>query len=128
MLPETYRFLAEAALGQGKIDEAVAQAQLALALAEESKIPERVGQAYRTLGRVAAALPIRLPIQDQSFAPDECFAKSLEIFTKLGMVAESARTYEDWADYARTQDNQAEADELQQQAQEIYDKLGIRKK
>jgi tetratricopeptide (TPR) repeat protein len=128
MLPETYRFLAEAALGQRKVDEAVAQAQLALALAEENKVPERIGQAYRTMGRVAAVLSDRLPVQDQSFSPEDCFGKSLAIFDKLGMAAESARTYESWASYAQAQGNEAQANELQQQAQAIFDQLGVRKR
>jgi tetratricopeptide (TPR) repeat protein len=126
MLPEAYRFLAEAALGQRKIDEAVAQAQLALALAEESKVPERIGQAYRTLGRIAAVLPDRLPIQDQSLTPDECFTHSLEIFDRLGMPAEAARTYDSWAAYAEKMGNQEEAAQLRIQAQAIFDQLGIR--
>jgi tetratricopeptide (TPR) repeat protein len=59
-LSEAYRFLAEAYLGQGRIGQALAMAQQALALAYELD-PFEDGRAWRVLGLIAARLGQPVP-------------------------------------------------------------------
>ena len=56
ILAETFAFLSEACLGQGKLAEAFEAAQKAIHLARESESPLYLGEAWRALGRIGAAV------------------------------------------------------------------------
>ena len=55
-LSQTYRFLAEAFLGQGKVAEALAAARRALTLSQEVESPPLLGSAWRVVGMVLAVV------------------------------------------------------------------------
>ena len=112
LLSETYRFLAEACLGQGKTAEALDAARRALALGQETGNQEHIGGAWRTLGNCGARMAdfrldvpnlqspiVRLSAHDKVSNPQSCYAESLRIFTEIGMEAERAYTLRDWARY-----------------------------
>src|ERR1035438_9127358 len=54
VLAETFTFLSEACLGQGKLSEAIKTAQKAIDLAQESESPLNLGGAWRVMGRISA--------------------------------------------------------------------------
>jgi predicted ATPase/class 3 adenylate cyclase len=56
ILSETYGFLSEACLGQGKLAESLEAARRSLALAREAENDLNIGSAWRTLGLVTARL------------------------------------------------------------------------
>ena len=97
-LSETYRFLSEACLGQGKLSQALEAAQRALILAQESENGLDLGSAWRALGRIAAKLKKRgadtHDIADPSAVPEPhaCFQESLRVFEQMNAEAEQART------------------------------------
>ena len=128
-LSETYRFLAEACLGQGKVTEALEAAQRALASGQETNMQEGIGGAWRTLGKV---LEMRDGKLDKGTAPNLqhptssfCFAESLRIFTESGMEAERARTLRDWARYELAHGDQARGEAMWQEARAIFERLNL---
>src|SRR5206468_2344467 len=54
LFSESYRFLADALLGQGKVAEALDAARRALALGEQTQSQEHIGAAWCALGTVTA--------------------------------------------------------------------------
>ena len=118
-LAETHRYLAEARLGQGKMAEAMAEAQLALALGQANKMPEAIGLAWRTLGRVAAQQPDPPMIDDRAYTPADCFATSLRIFSEMNMAGERLRTLQTWAVYEEERGAAETASQLRQEIQTI---------
>jgi len=102
-LSETYRFLAEALLGQGRVEEALAAAQRALALGAAVGAPEFIAIAWRVLGQVAAWLPapVRIPEPEsgvmREYTPSQCFEESMRISEATGMKGEIPRTLRSWA-------------------------------
>src|SRR4029077_10786884 len=101
-LSETYRFLSEACLGQGKFVEALEDAQQALKLAQESENGLDVGSAWRALGRVGAKLRAKKAKADaiarisETPEPVRCFRESLRVFKEMKAEAEQARTLRAW--------------------------------
>lgn len=126
-LSETYRFLAEACLGQGKVEEALAAAQRALALGQEIEQQEFIGGAWRTLGRVAAQWRGPVRVGDRSCDAGACFSQSLHVFTEIGAEAERARTLRAWAQYILLHPNgdRAKGVAMWQEAGEIFGRLGM---
>jgi len=97
-LSNTYRFLAEACLGQGKTEEALAAARRALELGEGVGAPALAGGAWRTLGMTAARAGFPVPIADKTHSAAHCFAESVRIFSEMGAEGERARTLRAWAE------------------------------
>ena len=126
-LAETYRFLAEACLGQGKVDEALDAARRALELAQETQLQEDVGSAWRALGMALAAAPSpgSLTIGDESLDAAACFVKGLGVFAETGMEGERARTLRAWAGYEIERGDRGRGEEMRQEAREIFARLGI---
>jgi phosphoribosyl 1,2-cyclic phosphodiesterase/tetratricopeptide (TPR) repeat protein/anti-anti-sigma regulatory factor len=138
-LMETYRFLAEACLGQGKLADAFKAAQHSLSLALTSHSQSFIGSAWRTLGQITGHPDFGLAMLDFGLEdtpeiqnikskiqnPSTCFAESLRLFTTIGMEEEQARTLRAWADYERTQGHETEAAEKASQAQSISARLGM---
>jgi predicted ATPase len=127
-LSETYCLLAEACLGQEKLDQALAAAQRALALAKESGSHLDMGSAWRTLGRVAAALGhdrgSRAP-EPAEPAPRDCFEESLRVFRQMNAEGEQARTLRAWAQYEGQQHHAAAGEKMWSEARALFLQLGL---
>jgi predicted ATPase len=127
-LSETYRFLAEAYLGQDRLPEAQSAAQQALALGREIGSPEYIAGAWRVLGQTAARLPASIDIEDQgetrAYDAGACFAESARICQDTGMEGERARTLYAWAKYKLAQGDEEDAGVMWQDAREIFAQVG----
>jgi serine/threonine protein kinase/tetratricopeptide (TPR) repeat protein len=96
-LSENYRFLAEALLGQGRLEEAMASARRALELGREIENQEHVAEGWRVMGLVASRAGAAVEVDARTLDAAACFAESLAVFTSIQMEAERARTLRDWA-------------------------------
>jgi tetratricopeptide (TPR) repeat protein len=124
---ETYCFLAEACLGQGKAHEALDAAQRALELAQETGLQKVTGIAWRVLGMALAAAPPPGSLNIGEETPDaaDCFVHSLQVFAEMGMESERARTLRAWAEHEMERGDRDRGEEMQREAREIYARLGI---
>ena len=118
-LSGSYRYLAEARLGTKKVSQALAEAQLALALAKEANASETIGLAWRTLGRVIAQQPNPITLDDRVYTPAGCFAESLRTFTDLNRPGQQARTLRAWASFEERKNNPTKAQNLRQEAKAL---------
>jgi len=133
VLSETYIFLAEACLSQGKLAEALEAAQHALALAQESENYLTLGGAWRALGQAAAAMKNRsADAQAGSTAsgapiaePGACFAESLRVFKQMNAEGEQARTLRAWAEFELQQGRTEEGRKRSEEARRIFLRLGM---
>jgi tetratricopeptide (TPR) repeat protein len=126
-LSETYRFLAEAYLGQGKTAQALTMAQQALALAYQSNRFEN-GRAWRVLGLVAAQLgePIRSDVEDdQLYDASSCFGRSLAFFKDGDFERDHAISLWRWAQHELSQGNKMQGQALWQEAQDMFVRLNL---
>ena len=129
---ETYAFLGEACLGQGKLKEALDAANRALALARESENDLDLGIAWRTLGKVLAAWnkdelgapPGLASICQPHPDPQSCFLKSHQIFKKINAESEAARTLRAWAEFDLQNGRVEEGNKRLEEAQTILHRLG----
>jgi predicted ATPase len=131
-LSETYRFLSEACLGQGKLPEALTAAQRALELAKESENGLDVGAAWRALGRIGAKL-MAAPVRKggrrgaaraaDAPEPGNCFRESLRVFKEMKAEAEQARTLRAWSRFDFTQGRETEGMQKAVEAQNIFTRL-----
>ncbi|MBN1886908.1 MAG: tetratricopeptide repeat protein [Thermoflexales bacterium] len=126
---ESYCTLSQVLMGQGKSAEAFIAAQQALQLGQESGGQEDVAGAWRALGLVLVAneSPGSMKLGDETLDAAACFAKSLQIFTETGMEGERARTLRAWAAYEIEKGDRSRGQERLQEAQEILDRLGVRR-
>ncbi len=94
LLPDTYRYLAEARLALGEIDGALEAVRRVLALVEEKEeaAPEYEGTAWRVLGQIAAQQGEPVTVEGVEYDAAACFAESVRIFTAAGMGRERTRT------------------------------------
>jgi predicted ATPase/two-component SAPR family response regulator len=94
LLPDTYRYLAEARLALRESDGALEAARRVLTLVEkkEESAPEYEGTAWRVLGEIAARKDKPVTIRGESHNAAACFDESLRIFDAAGMDKEHART------------------------------------
>jgi len=144
-LSETYAFLSEALLGQGKLQEALTAVQRALALARESENELYLGGAWSILGRVAAAFenrarlapaatvpangvevpkPVAAPADGCPPEPAVCFANSLEVFRRINARSEEARVLRCCAEYQKDQGRLPEAEAALKHALNLFEQLG----
>ncbi len=123
-LPETYRFLAEACLGQGKMPEALAAAQQALRLGQESGQQEFVAGGWFVLGRVAAGLAEPVVFGERTLGAADCFEESRRLFGELGMEEDAAQVLQEWARHELQRGDQECASSRWQEAQAILRRLG----
>ena len=124
-LSGTYRFLAEACLGQGKVDEALTTAQRALALGQEIGAPALVGGAWRALGMVLAKAAKPITIGGQTCDSVACFTESVRIFTEIRAEGERARTLREWARYEMDQGDLAQGEAMWHKARDGFARLGM---
>ena len=118
-LATAYRYLAEARLGLRNLTSALAEAQLALALAKETTAPETIGQAWRTLGRVIAQLTDPITVDDRVYSPADCFNQSARTFAGANLAGEHARTLQVWAAYEEANGNRDKGATLRREAQDL---------
>lgn len=129
-LSDTFRFLAEACLGQGKVEEALVAAQQALTLGQSIQEPAFVAAAWRALGRVAASMQRAIAIEDrqagqpQMYDAPACFTESLHICSDMGMEGERARTLRAWASYELDRGDLRRGAAMWQEAREIFVRIG----
>ncbi len=127
-LSETHRFLAEACLGQGRIEEALAEARQALTLGQAAGNKEFIAQAWRVLGNCGLSVGDLGRVPGDAGAPlfndpAACYAESLRIFAEIGAEAERARALRDWARYLAKQGNKERAATLFQEARAVFERL-----
>jgi tetratricopeptide (TPR) repeat protein len=124
-LPETYRFLAEALLGQDRPEEARGAALSSLALGREAENQSFIAHAWRVLGLVASRLGAPITVGGETLDARACFSESLRVFTSTGMEAARARTLRDWATHERERGDPALADAMLEEAREIFARHGV---
>jgi tetratricopeptide (TPR) repeat protein len=124
-LSETYRFLAEALLGQGKPEEALEAAKQALHLGKEIEQQEWIAGAWRILGMVAAQMGSSIAYGGGSCSPGDCFSESLLIYEETGMEGERARTIREWARYEIKRGDRQAGERMWLEARDIFDRLGM---
>jgi tetratricopeptide (TPR) repeat protein len=127
VLSESYRFLAEACLRQGKIDDALRCAQRALVLGHEAASQDYIAAAWRALGLIAGALdePVKVAAdQPETHDAQSCFTESLRICDEHGLDGEKARTLRTWAEYELAYGDAAKGSAMWQEAREIFARLG----
>jgi class 3 adenylate cyclase/tetratricopeptide (TPR) repeat protein len=123
VLPEAYRFLAEACLGQSKDDEALEAALLALTLSRDES-PDHLGHAWRVLGRVAARVG-EVELGGETWTPVRCFEESMNVFEHAGMDSERARTLHDWGCYEGRTGDPERGQQKMDEAHAIFERLGM---
>lgn len=121
-LSEVYRFRAEVSLGQGKVEDAQAWAQLALSEGQKASIGEFIGKGWRVLGMVAARDGKALTVDDKPYSASQCFEESLKLFPAPDV--ERAYTLQAWAKFEAAQGDAEKAAPMEREAQEIFTKLG----
>lgn len=128
---ETYAFLSQACLGQGKLREALETANRALNLARETENDLDLGIAWRTLGEVLSAwnndpgAGPNGPLNEMCSEPEACFQESHRIFAKINAEGEAARTLRAWAEFDLQNDRQQEGQRKLADAQAIFRRIGI---
>jgi DNA-binding SARP family transcriptional activator/tetratricopeptide (TPR) repeat protein len=130
ILSEVHRFLAEARLGRGEIEEALEDARQALTLgqAENNGVPYDLGRAWRVLGQVVAQIgrPIRVvEVDDLIYDAPACFAKSVEIFTKIDVPRDRALALWKWAEYELAQGCSEKGSRMWREARSILERLDL---
>lgn len=125
MLPETYRWLALSYLGQRRYDEALSAGIKSLHLANQEPVSAQVGQAWRTLGRVAACFRGPVMIDNEPCTAHGCYAASLQVFVEMGSAGEQARTARQWAAYELEHGDYREGVRLWEEARELFARLGM---
>ncbi len=129
-LSETYSYLAEACLGQGKVDEALAAARRALVLGQDKEDQFSIAAAWRALGKVVSRLPEPIAIEDEHdsqigvYDAAACFAESIRICTETGMEGERARALRAWATHELARGDRSQGEAMWQEARQIFAQLG----
>jgi len=130
-LSETYRFLSEACLVQGKLAEALDAAQHALKLGQESESGLDTGAAWRALGRAVAKIQhpaagkstFKAPPGSTLPDPVTCFSESLHVFKQMNADAEIGRTLRVWGRFELGEGHTAKGEKKLKEAQRIFKKL-----
>jgi tetratricopeptide (TPR) repeat protein len=122
-LPNTYRFLAEAYLGQGQADAARDAAQRALELAQQMEAQDLLGRAWRALGLVAEQMRAPIDLGGSAYDAPACFAESLRIFDAKQAEGERARTLRAWGCYEMERGDSTRGASMWQEAREVFARL-----
>jgi serine/threonine protein kinase/tetratricopeptide (TPR) repeat protein len=124
-LSENFRFLAEALVGQDRLEEAMAAARRALELGREIDNQEHVAEAWRALGLVASRASKSVEYDGRELDATDCFTESLTIFTSIQMEAERARTLRDWARHELQRGDRDRGQKLWREALEAFRRLSM---
>ncbi|MCK5793910.1 MAG: tetratricopeptide repeat protein, partial [Anaerolineales bacterium] len=123
--PITCFLLAEACLGQNKLDEALEAAKESLVHAELTGAQQAVGAACRVLGKVASRLKIEVEHDGKTLTPRECFQHSEKIYADLGADAERAHTLKAWAEHELGDGDNKEGEKMWEEAKGIFSRLNM---
>ncbi|MBA3533702.1 MAG: tetratricopeptide repeat protein, partial [Ardenticatenales bacterium] len=124
-LSETYCFLAEACMRQGKLNEALEAARQALELGQQRDRPEFIGAAWRVLGMVVSHFHDVLEHDEEAGNASEYFARSAEVFSDIPMDGERARTLREWAEHERHRGDAARSQEMWRESLQLFNQLGM---
>ena len=125
-LSETYRFLAEALLGQGRLEEALAAGQRALTLGREVGSPEFIATAWRVLGQIASKLSQNVFVpgdrssETREYGAEACFRESVRLCDEIGLKGERPRTLRAWAQHELANGSRETGLQLWQQALDAF--------
>jgi predicted ATPase len=120
---ESYRFLAEACLGQRKYEEAAEAAYQALLASQKSGEQEEIGKAWRVLGIAAAKTESPVSLNGVTYTASGCYEESLKIF--IDDNAERAHTLREWARYELQHGSDEKGGKMFMEARDIFQKLGL---
>lgn len=121
----TYYFLAEALLGQGRIEESLKAGSKALEQSRESGAQQALGAAWKVLGKGASQLGKAIQIEGQEYPALACFEESERIFRGVNAEAERAHTLQAWGEHELAHGSQRKGKKLLEEAREIFARLGI---
>ena len=124
-ISENYRFLAEALLWQGKTAEAYEVTLRALELGRKFENQEHIAEAWRVLGLVASRQSAPVEVEGRGRDAASCFDESLDIFTRIQMDSERARTLRDWARHELANGERERGTRLWREALEAFQRLGM---
>lgn len=105
-LSETYTFLAQACLGQGKLTEGRDAAQQGISIAMQIGNPLDLAGGWRAAGRILAAWSqtgeagkpsISIGDSHLNYDINYCFSESIRLYETIGAADEQARTSHIWA-------------------------------
>jgi class 3 adenylate cyclase/tetratricopeptide (TPR) repeat protein len=119
----TYNTLALACLHQGRMMEALEQAQKALGLAQLQNDSEWIGNAWMTLGLIAVELG-QIVIGDRAYDPRACFAESLRVFGEQNQYIGRPEVLREWARYEFSLGDSVRGLELWREAREFFGRVG----
>jgi tetratricopeptide (TPR) repeat protein len=122
---ESLSFLAEAYLGKGNLEKALAVAQDAVSLCLSSGEAPFGANAWRVLGRVAGRLRKPVAVEEQFYDAPGCYARSMEVNRQTGVPRDRAFTLWDWARCARQHGDLADAKAMWQEARDIFKQLHL---
>ncbi|TFG48780.1 MAG: tetratricopeptide repeat protein, partial [Anaerolineales bacterium] len=119
----TCHFLAEACLGQGKLEEARGAALQALAYARETGARQALGAAWRSLGKVASRVKAEIEVDGKFHSAQEYFQNSDRVFSDQEADGERAHTLKAWAEYELDAGDKKKGKKLWEQARDIFGRL-----
>ncbi|RPI20626.1 MAG: hypothetical protein EHM57_07700 [Actinobacteria bacterium] len=128
VLPETYRFLTDSLLAQGRVTEAAEAAVTSLRLALDSEAPDYIAAAWRALGQVASrsggSVVVRLDRAPGSYDAEQCFAASMRTADEIDSDGDRARTLAAWAVHERRAGGPSDGGGRAARARELFSGLG----
>jgi tetratricopeptide (TPR) repeat protein len=119
LLAEVNLSLAEAYLGQGQLDLALATSKDGLAQAQSNHKQLELGRAWMVLGRIAFQLkaPVYMDQNQQvGYDAPACFEKALEIFDDMRVKRERALAMSHWGQYELSAGHQEKGEQMIQEA------------
>jgi len=117
--------LAEACLGQDKLEEGEQAALDALRYAKETGAQQAMGAAWRSLGKVASMKSARVTIDKKGYQAQDCFQKSDQIFSDLKADGERAHTLKAWAEFEMESGDKKKGKKIWDEAKEIFQRLDM---
>jgi predicted ATPase len=130
IMPQAFNSHAEALAGLGRYDEAFYSARQSLVFAEEDKVPEAIGMAWRTLGVICDKIDNTVQFSDWethqkcTYDAETCFGRSTKILAEAEIEMDRARTLREWARYELKRGNKETGEKMWQEARDIFAKLG----
>ncbi|REJ77938.1 MAG: hypothetical protein DWQ47_16400 [Acidobacteria bacterium] len=126
LLPEMYRFISEAQIGQGKLKESLTSASRSLEMSQKNEDQETLGEAWRVLGITASRLNQSIELSEGSHTATDCFENSIAIFEKVGMEANLAHALHNFATHCSLTGDAASVRDLLERENEISERLELR--
>jgi len=126
-MPLAHCVLAEALMGQNKLDEASIMANKSLNLALTTGLKEQIGLSWFVLGQISARMIELSPKYNgiEIEKPDSYFTNSLDVFTAIGAEADRAKVLWAWSKYEETYGDSSRAEKLRKEAEKLYKTLKL---